>query len=276
MRVPRVVGATANAAGLYSAFCDRFTVAGRSYVQGDVLLALMAGGPDVVAGGQPIPRAGSWRGTQIPLPSQQMGAGIGLAPGETVRMRVNSVIDAVRPSHIVLDCVQFPDDERDPLTEIYKRLRFQGIGEVLFAGDRTLYLASGASILFQPQPQPPNALSLNRMAVRGAQIDNTAATPTAEFGTAAAAIPGNVSALLFTSSERPPQNQAAPFRGVIGFPGYDIDSGIVNVKQNERSMVRLNFIGTSAAVATQEIFIAQQFEGADPDALVLHAANAIS
>lgn len=269
--------------GGWGTLLQALTVAGRGYVQGEIPFPLISG--DTLVGALPYgaPASNRFLGSHIPLPGGQalgdgvLGAGIALGPNEQVELQVERLGTGGFVDRIILDCVQFPDDENDPLNQIWNDLRFKGIGEALFIGDRIEgWQAPGAVVQFDEMPQPPAARALRRTGFRGVVMGATGLTANFEVGGAGEVTANNLLAQIWTSFQRSPQNLAAPFRSLIGLTGLEVPSGLVDMQRDERSTVSLQFAGTAAADLTTQIFVTHMFEGRDINSPTLEAANAIS
>jgi hypothetical protein len=268
----------------YGTTLERLTVAGRNYTQGPILLPLIAAAMVPGGAGLPIgfPNFSRFPGSRIPLPygaagGPMAGAGMALGPGDEVRVRLARLAPNAFVNRMVLDCVQWPDDQRDPSHAIWEALRFQGIGEATFVGNRlTGWPGAGVSRQFEVLPQPPAARTLRRQGFRAAMTTDTGNPLGTELGDPASETLANVEAQIWTSFQRAPQNDGAPLRTIMGLPNMEIMTGLVDMQENERSIARLDFIGTAPPAADRLLYIVHMFEGRDPAAPTLEAANAIS
>lgn len=272
-------GANAATIGTWSTLLASFVVGGRQYVQGDAFpLALIDGGAVPLTAPFGIPTTNYFLGSQFVLPRGSMGAGIAYGPNDEVRMVLDRFDADSFVDEIELDCVQFPDDPRDPANVVYERAKQRGIGEPFFVGQRvTGWRAAGAVLNLEIAPQPPTATVLRRQGVRGAVLAAATGSPVStEIGAITARTFNNLQAQLFTAQQRPAMNGAPSARSIIGLPGYDPATGIVDLGRSERATLRVVFAGTSAANADRDLFFVHMFEGRDEGAPRLDAANAIS
>lgn len=272
-------GANAAAIGTFSTLLSSLVVGGRQYVQGDgIPLGLLDGGAVPIATSLGVPRTNKFLGTQVLLPWGDIGAGIAYGENDSVRLVLDRFNADSFVDQVTLDCVQFPDDPKDPANEAYYRAKSRGIGEPYFIGQRvTGWRAAGAVLNLEVSPQPPTAVVLKRTGARGVVLASATGSPAStEIGAITARTFNNLQAQLFTAGQRPAQNGMAPARSVIGLPGYDPATGVVDLKRSERATLRLQFAGTSAANADRDLFFVQMFEGRDEAAPLLEAANAIS
>lgn len=270
----------------WGSLLERLTVAGRNYVQGEIPFPLIAS--HLVTGGIPysFPWANRFLGSAILLPGQMlgqgvMGAAIAYGPSDEIRMRVRRLQNEAFVDRVILDCVQWPDDAKDPSVATWNALRYSGLGEAYFIGRQTVgYAASGTQLVFDELPQPPSARALRRTGFRGVITDLNGSTQVGglgfEEGAPAEATLNNVSVEVSTSFQRPPQNDFIPFRGLIGLIGGEIVTGLVDMAQAERSILRLNFTGTNPGDPEKLIYTMHMFEGRDEAAPTLQAATAIS
>lgn len=270
----RPTGANVATVGAWNTFIQALTIAGRSYVQNEVNFSLID--THSVFSTQPLavgarPR---WPGSVPLLPDGSLAAGLGLASGEEVRMRLRRFSSGAYVDQVTLHCVQFPDNPADPLNQVWERLTRQGIGEALFMGfNREGWPVAGTQQLFDLLPQPPRARALRRHFTRGAVL--LANTPVnGEVGVAASAALNNLLVRTYTSQNRPPQNAAVPGRAALGIPGSDPWIGLVDLDSRERSAVEITYLG--ALNGDADIHFCTLFEGRDITAPQLGAATAIS
>lgn len=263
---------------------ERLTIAGRNYTQGPVLLPLIAGSMVPGGGSLPLgfPAFNRFPGSRLALPGNMqgqgvLGAGMSMGPNDEVRVRLARVNGLSFVNRLALDCVQWPDDQRDPSHATWEAMRFKGIGEAYFVGSRIIgWPGAGASRQLEVLPQPPAARTLRRHGFRAAMTTETGSPFPTEIGDAASETLSNVEAQVWSSFQRAPQNDAAPIRTVMGLIGYEVVTGLVDFQENERSIARLDFIGTAPAAADRLIYVCHMFEGRDEAAPTLEAANAIS
>jgi hypothetical protein len=273
--------------GLWGTELQRLTVAGRNYFQGATPFPLI--GAETVSGGSGLSIGFPWwnrfPGSHVPLPNTMLGqgiagAGIALGPSDEVRMRLFRLGDGAYISRVTLDCVQWPDGKNEPsnagINAQWDALRFSGLGEPYWVGNkRTGYPAAGTQLVFDEHPQPPSARVLRRTGIRGALLD-LGGIAFYEIGDAAAATANNLSAEVSSSFQRPPQNDFVPFRNIIGLNNLEIVTGLVDLAEDERSIVRLNAVGTNPGEPERLLYVLHMFEGRLEGAPVLEAANAIS
>lgn len=274
-------GANAATVGTWSTLLTGFVVGGRQYHQGaGVPLALLDGGsvPHTAVLPLALPETNLFLGSQVVLPRGRIGAGIALGPNDDVRLNVQRYDANAFVDQIALDCVQFPDDPADPANDTYFRAKNRGIGEPFWVGQLIpAWRASGVVENLEIAPQPPVATVLRRQGVRGAVLNATTGSAAGtEIGAITARTFNNLQAQVFTASQRAPQNGMAPARSIIGLPGYDPATGLVDMGRQERATLRVQFAGTSAANADREIRFVHMFEGRDEGAPRLEAASAIS
>jgi hypothetical protein len=272
-------GANAATIGTWSTLLAGLVVGGRQYVQGDPFpLALLDGGAVPLAAPFGIPRTNKFLGTQVPLPWGDIGAGIAYNANDEVRITLERFDADSYVDMVTLDCVQFPDDPADPINAIYERARSRGIGEPFWVGShRAGWPGAGAQVQFEVAPQPPTATVLRRTGARGAALTAATGSPVnREIGPITARTFNNLTAQLFSAKQRAAQNGLAPARAVLGLPGYDPATGIVDLTRNERSTLRVQAAGTSAANNDTALYFVQMFEGRDESAPILDAADAIS
>lgn len=268
----------------YSTNLERLTVAGRNYWQGAAPMPLIAAA--VIPGGAAIPLAFPWSnrflGSHVPNAGMMLGqgttgAGIAFGPADEVRMRLVRIAGDTFVNRIVLDCVQWPDDQADPFHALWKDLRYQGIGEAFFVGSALPeWPGAGAVRQLEVLPQPPSARALRRTGFRACMTFDNGNVIGTELGDAATPALNNVLATAWTSFQRQPLNQAAPLRALFGLTGLEIATGLVDMQENERSIARLDFTGSAPADPTRRIYVLHMFEGRDENAPTLEAANAIS
>jgi hypothetical protein len=204
------------------------------------------------------------------------GAGIALGPNDETRIRAFRIGEGAFVNRIVLDCIQWPDDQKNPLHALWTALRFKGEGEPLFAGSVIEgWQAPGTVTLLEELPQPPSARAVRRTGFRAVVMDG-AGNVVFELGGTGSTTTNNLLAQVWTSFQRAPQNQMAPLRTIMGTIGYEIPTGLVDMQENERSIAQVMFAGTAPADPAFRVFVLHMFEGRNESSPTLEAANAIS
>jgi len=269
----------------WSTNIERLTVAGRNYMQGAFPLPLIAHNfAQALNGPYGFAWVNRFLGSHIALPNNYQGAGVlgagmALGPADTVRMRLRRIGGGNFVSKVTLECVQFPKDEPINAGEnlVYKLLAERGIGEPYFVGQEIDWPGGGATEQLEVLPQSPAADTLRRTGFRGILINPTDGTVIgiAKSDPATPAI-NNVSAQVWTSFSRPPMNGASPATAILGTIGNETTIGLIDMSQDERSIIALNFLGTSLAVPDRRLYILHMFEGREASAPRLEAADAIA
>lgn len=271
-------GANVAAANLFATLITQLVVGGRNYVQGAVPLALIAGGPLQPEFDQP-PLVNRFPGRALPLPCGRLASGIRFGAADEVRVRLE-LLDTEADSHVkqlVLECVQFPDDARDPLNRIYDAMLAQGHGETFITGQEVAgWRDPGTVITLEQQPQPPIARALRRWGYRALLMNTATGAPAAELGAIGAVAMNNLALQVWGSFQRAPQNQFAPIRAIAGTPNSEPATGLVDMLEQERNMAQVNFAGAAAADPDYTLYLCTLYEGRDLRAPALTVANAIS
>lgn len=269
----------------WGSLLEKFTVAGRSYMQGVIPFPLIGASLFPISTSVPfaMPQFNRFLGSTFQLGNTYqggagiLGAAIPLGPAEQVKMTVERLNTDSFVRRVVLDCIQWPDDKADPSLNAWKALRFQGIGAAYFVGSRNVgWPAAGATFTFDEIPQPPNAQQLRRVGFRAGMTDETGVPSIVENGATTARTMNNLLAQISTSFQRAPQNQAAPIRAIMGLPGLEIATGCVDMVQDEHSIASITSISSAIAAATRLIYVLHMFEGRGLGKVQLEAANAIS
>lgn len=219
---------------------------------------------------------GTFPGNKIELPWGGYCSAIPYGPGETIRIRLERDNGSNGVRRAIVHCLQFPDNPRDPLNNLYDDLR-RGIGEASFIGHQITWGAPGSVVELEGIPQPPSGTVVRRTECRGIVVDSADGT-IQETGAVAATTLNNLLVQLSTSFNRAPQSAPAPARSLLGLPGWQPwGIGAVDLKQSERSRVNVSFNGTAAADPTVTVAILQMLQGRPTDqAELLQAANAVS
>lgn len=268
----------------YGTVLERITIAGRNYSQGPILLPLIAANLAPGGGALPLgfPQFNRFPGSRIALPGNMqgqgvLGSGMSFGPGDEVRVRLARLAGNSFVNRLILDCVQWPDDQKDPSHAVWEAMRFKGIGETYFVGSRIIgWPGAGASLQLEVLPQPPAARVLRRQGFHAAMTQADGNPLGVELSDPAGETFNNIEAQVWTSFQRAPQNDAAPIRSIMGLMGLETALGLVDMQENERSIARLDFIGTAPAAPDRLIYVVHMFEGRDEGAPTLEAANAIS